>query len=177
MSTITSILSVGALTRDDAHQGWRHYYWIMFAVRGVTILGLLFGYRPPKRHARCETLRIWDKIRQLDLVGFFLLTTGLSLFLVGMGLGGVLYAWDDAPVLGTLVTGIVTLLAFALHEWKGTTHGILHHDLFRGPPEYVRTYVGCILLIFIEGIMLFAFVIFYPQLQVYFLPFCDTRSD
>mgnify|MGYP001578746503 CR=1 FL=1 len=35
-------------------------------------------------------------------------------------------------MLGTMIVGIVTLNAFDIYEWKFTTTGILHHDLFQG---------------------------------------------
>ena len=109
---------------------------------------------------------IWRKIRQLDLFGFFLFTAGLCLFLTGMNLGGGLYKWTSPAVLATLVIGIVTLIGFAGYEWKGTTHGMMNHALFHGGKEGGRSFAICLGLIFIEGILLFAIVIFYPILYV-----------
>lgn len=119
-------------------------------------------YRPPKRHTRLDHLSIWQKLSCLDLPGFALLTIGLTLFLTGLGVGGALYPWQNAHVLGPLVIGLVFMIAFAVYEWKGTKVGILHHDLFRG--KQGRTFSICIVLIFLEGAMLFAFSIFYPQM-------------
>lgn len=39
---------------------------------GVTVLGLLVGYRPPKRHTKYDHLSITQKIGKLDLPGMFL---------------------------------------------------------------------------------------------------------
>ncbi len=83
--------------------------------------------------------------------------------MVGLGIGGSIYAWTDTRVLGTMITGITILVAFGLYEWKGTSTGILHHDLFRGG-DRGRTFAVFVALVFIEGIMLFAFTIFYPQM-------------
>ncbi len=83
-------------------------------------LGIFVGYRPPKRHTDLDELSLLQKIGKLDLIGFFLLTAGLTLFLTGLNLGGGLYAWSDAHVLGTLISGLVILLCFAIYEWKGT---------------------------------------------------------
>jgi hypothetical protein len=88
------------------------------------------------------------------------------LFLTGLNLGGSIFVWAAAPVLATLIMGIVLLIAFGVYEWKFTKTGILHHDLFRGGKDGGRTFAICVGLIFIEGIMLFAYVIFYPVLYV-----------
>ena len=127
----------------------------------MTAICILVGYHPPKRYTRYDHLSIWEKIGQLDLIGCGLLTAGLTLFLAALNLGGNEFAWTAASVLTTLIVGIVLLIVFGLYEWKGTNTGILHHDLFRNGD---RTFAICIGLIFIEGILLFSYIIFYPVL-------------
>ena len=134
------------------------------ALWGVSAIGLFVGYRPPKRHTRLDHLSFLQKLARLDLPGCGLLTAGLTLFLTGLNLGGGIFAWASATVLATLIVGIVILLAFGIYEWKFTKTGILHHDLFRGGKDGGRTFALCVGLIFIEGILLFAYVIFYPTL-------------
>lgn len=132
------------------------------ALWGVTAIGIFIGYRPPKRHTQLDHLSFLQKLRQLDLPGFSLLTIGLTLFLTGLNLGGGLYAWTNARVLATLIIGLVTLICFGLFEWKGTKTGILNHELFRGGKDAGRTFAICISLIFVEGVLLFSYIIFYP---------------
>lgn len=134
------------------------------ALWGLTALGLFVGYKPPKRHTRLDHLSTWEKLARLDLPGFGLLSAGLTLLLVAINLGGGIFTWTAAQVLATLVVGIVVLLAFGLYEWRFTKVGILHHDLFRGGKECGRTFAISVGLMFIEGILLFSFVIFYPVL-------------
>ena len=136
------------------------------ALWGITTIGIFFGYRPPKRHTRLDHMTLFQKIKQLDLIGLFLITAGLTLLLVGLNLGGGLYTWTAPQVLGPLVSGIVILIGFFVFEWKGTKNGILHHELFQGGKERGRTFAICVGLIFIEGIMLFSIIIFYPVLLV-----------
>jgi hypothetical protein len=136
------------------------------ALWGATAVGLIIGYRPPKRHTRLDHLSFWQKIGKLDLPGCGLLTAGLTLFLTGLNLGGGLFTWTAAPVLATVIIGIVILIAFGVYEWKFTKTGILHHDLFRSGKNMGRTFAICIGLIFIEGIVLFAYVVFYPVMWV-----------
>ena len=130
----------------------------------LTAICIFIGYRPPKRHTRLDHLSIWQKLGHLDLPGFGLLTTGLTLFLTGLNLGGGLFSWTNARVLATLIVGIIILICFGVYEWKGTRTGILHHDLFSGGKARGRTFAICVSLIFIEGIMLFSYIIFYPTL-------------
>ncbi|KAK5108576.1 hypothetical protein LTR62_008152 [Meristemomyces frigidus] len=155
-------LVIGGFTRSDP-EGWRTFYWVQMALWGATAAGIFMGYRPPKRHTRLDHLSIWQKIGHLDLAGMGLLTTGLTLLLVGLNLGGGLYAWTNVRVLATLIIGILVLISFALYEWKGTKTGIIHHELFRNN-EYARTFAICVALIFIEAILLFSYIIFYPVL-------------
>ena len=121
LGSISSQLMIGALKNNDPINGWRKFYWIQFALWGATALGIFGGYRPPKRHTDLDDYSsIWQKIGKLDLIGFALLTAGLALFLTGLNLGGGLYGWSDGHVLGTLISGLVILLCFAIYEWKGT---------------------------------------------------------
>ena len=98
---------------------------------------------------------------RLNLPRCGLLAAGLTLFLAALNLSGNIFAWTAAPMLVTLTVGIVLLVAFGVYEWKITQSGILHHDLFREGKDGGRTFAICIGLIFIEGIVLFSYMIFY----------------
>lgn len=134
------------------------------ALWGITSVGLFIGYRPPKRHSRFDHLSLLQKLGRLDLPGTGLLTAGLTLLLTGLNLGGGVFTWSSTPVLVTMIVGIVILVGFGVYEWKFTHTGILHHDLFHGGKSQGRTFAICLGLIFIEGILLFAYLIFYPTL-------------
>lgn len=136
--------------------------WFQAALWGATTLALLLGYKEPKRHSDYSHLSVWRKLGHLDLVGCGLLTAGVTLFIVGTSLGGASYAWTNARTLATLISGIIGLVAFALYEWKGTSTGILHHDLFRGGRNKGRTFAICVALLFLEAVMIFAFGLFFP---------------
>jgi Fungal trichothecene efflux pump (TRI12) len=138
--------------------------WFQAALWGATTITLFVGYHPPKRHTNLDNLSFWRKIGCIDLIGCGLLTAGLALFITGTGLGGGLYTWTNARTLSTLVSGIVTLFAFGIYEWKGTETGILHHDLFRGGRNKGRTFAICVALLFMEAVMIFSFGLFSPIL-------------
>ncbi|KIW81596.1 hypothetical protein Z517_04622 [Fonsecaea pedrosoi CBS 271.37] len=157
-------LTMGALIKRDTLNGWRNYFWFQMALWIVTLSGLIVGYRPPKRHTAVESLSLAKKIASLDLPGCVLITTGLTLLLTGLSLGGGLYSWSNVRTVVTLVLGCVGIVAFGVYEWKGTTTGILHHDMFRGGKSKGRTFILCCALVLIEGILIFAYSIFYPPL-------------
>ena len=134
------------------------------ALWGLTAIGVFLGYKPPARHTALDHLSFLQKLGRLDVIGSGLLTTGLALFLTGLNLGGGLFSWTSARVLVTLLFGIIILLVFGIYEWKGTKSGILHHDLFRGDKAAGQAFTIYVGLIFIEGILLFSYIIFYPSL-------------
>lgn len=127
------------------------------AIWGASAIGTLVCYQPPKR--RLDNSTVWQKIRQIDLIGCALLTAGLTLFLTALNLGGGLYTWTNARVLALLIIGVALLGVFAGYEWKGTKTGILHHSLFAD-----RTFAICVSLIMLENVMAFSYIIFYPTL-------------
>lgn len=60
--------------------------------------------------------RKWRFIKQFDYVGTLMVALGLLLFFMGLSWGGVLYAWDSAHVITTIVVGAMLLIAFGLYE-------------------------------------------------------------
>ena len=136
------------------------------ALWGAATIGILVGYRPLKGHNSLDHLSLRQKLGYLDYVGFALLAAGLSLLLTGLNLGGGIYSWSASPVLVTIILGVIILIAFGIYEWRGTKTGIFHPDLFSGGPEARRNFLICVGLLFIEGILLFTFGIFYPIMYV-----------
>ncbi|KIW97424.1 uncharacterized protein Z519_01008 [Cladophialophora bantiana CBS 173.52] len=165
LATISGPFTIGALTKRNAHTGWRLFFWFQAALWGATTMALFVGYHPPKRHTTFDHLSFWSKIGHIDLIGCGLLAAGLALFITGTSLGGGLYSWTNARTLSTIIIGILTLIAFGIYEWKGTKTGMLHHDLFRGGRNKGRTFAICVALLFMEAVMIFGFGLFYPILS------------
>ena len=67
-------------------------------------------------------------------------------------------------MLAPLIIGFVTLAAFGVYEWKGTSTGILHHDLFRRGKSQGHLFAICVLLILVESITGTVFTLFFPIL-------------
>ena len=161
LGAVVGPLAIGALTRNNVLTGWRKFWWIEMAMWGASAIGILVAYRPPPRHTRFDHLTIGQKLRHVDFIGAFFLLSGLVLMLVGINLGGGKYGWDNVRVYVCLPLGFAIIIVFGIYEWRFTKVGILHHDLFKGGADAGRTFAITIALIFIEGLMLFSFVIFY----------------
>jgi hypothetical protein len=138
--------------------------WIEGGLWALSGLLLLLAYRPPKRHTELDHLTVWQKLRRIDVQGGGLLAIGLVLLITGLNLGGVTYPWASAPIICLLILGPLFFGACGLYEWKGTSTGIVPHELFDKGKTAVRTLVICLSLIHIEGILIFAFLLMYPIL-------------
>ncbi|KAL4734772.1 major facilitator superfamily domain-containing protein [Aspergillus similis] len=65
---------------------------------------------------RQRAISLW---RMLDPLGALSFTAGLLLFLLGLSWGGQMYPWKSGQVIGTLVSGVVILVAFIFWEIYG----------------------------------------------------------
>ncbi|CAD6587966.1 MAG: hypothetical protein CYPHOPRED_004210, partial [Cyphobasidiales sp. Tagirdzhanova-0007] len=101
-----------------------------------------------------------QKLHLLDAVGSLLFTAGLVLILVGLSEGNNPAPWNSSTPIGLLVGGFATLGIFGAWEWY-RRDGILSAELFRE-----RNFVISLLLIFLEGVIFFAYNVFYPQEQI-----------
>ncbi|KAF2008792.1 putative siderophore iron transporter [Aaosphaeria arxii CBS 175.79] len=164
IASITGPLAIGALTRRDMINGWRRFWWIEMAMWAASLLSLLFGYNPPRRETAYESPLWYQKLAKLDIPGSILLTASSTLLLVGLGLGGSNSSWTSARTLSTLIIGGVLGVIFGFYEWKGTTTGILHHELFLPGKDNGRTFALCIALFGVEAILIVSFIVFYPLL-------------
>src|SRR5690348_12837568 len=75
---------------------------------------VLFYYPPDFNHLH-RTRSRWQEVKSIDFVGIVLFTGGLLIFLMGLSWGGILYPWKSAHVIGTIVAGFSTIVAFVLY--------------------------------------------------------------
>ncbi|EMC98753.1 hypothetical protein BAUCODRAFT_145786 [Baudoinia panamericana UAMH 10762] len=167
LAATTAPIICGAMQSGIGGGGWRNTYWLQAGLWGASTIGILVGYNPPKRHTRYDHLSWIQKLGKLDLVGSFLLTAGMTLLITGLNLGGNLFRWRSAEVLGCLISGILSLITFGAYEAWGTATGILHHDLFRDNGRHLAALTTCCALFWLEGLMFFGFANFYPILMTF----------
>lgn len=104
----------GALTSSLS---WRWCFYINLppaAVAGVLLLLLKLpnspsSHNPPKSHAQ--------KLRDLDLLGFFFLAPGVLCLLLALQWGGATYSWDNARIIALFITApiVLTIFCFIQH--------------------------------------------------------------
>jgi len=94
--------------------GWRWIFWMQAIFHGLTSVGLLAFYWPPKNREYPD-MSIGDYIWACDPIGSLLFITSATLMLLGMDWAGGAYKFSDAHVAAPLTIGIVLLCAFAIY--------------------------------------------------------------
>ncbi|KAJ0167262.1 putative MFS-type transporter C16A3.17c [Colletotrichum tanaceti] len=96
--------------------GWRWCFYLNIITVGLAIVLLYLFYHPPTFelfHAR-KTKR--QLLKELDYIGIFLWAAGLTLLLLGVSWGGVLFPWGSPAVISSLAMGIALLVALFCWE-------------------------------------------------------------
>ncbi|RYC63397.1 hypothetical protein CHU98_g2827 [Xylaria longipes] len=101
---------------ENPRLGWRWTYHINTIVVAVAIVLLFFFYHPPTFDLLHERKTKRQILKQLDYVGTFLWIAGLTLFLIGISVGGTVYPWKSATTLSTIVIGGVLLVILFIYE-------------------------------------------------------------
>ncbi|KAB8069133.1 major facilitator superfamily domain-containing protein [Aspergillus leporis] len=102
---------------------WR---WLPIAgVAGALVLLFLKVHTP--RTPIVEGLLAMDWLGTITIVG------ATVMFLLGLGYGGIAYPWGSPTVVCLIVFGIVTILVYALIEWKAAKYPITPLRLFKSP--------------------------------------------
>ncbi|KAK8102197.1 hypothetical protein PG984_015343 [Apiospora sp. TS-2023a] len=137
-----------------------------FAVFGPAIARLFIlntGGSNRRLHVRGRTK--WAQVRALDFGGLFLFCAGTTLFLVGLSWGGTVYPWRSAAVLGTLVVGIATLVAFGFYEQYVAARNNSHGGAIM-PPRIFRNigYVAVVMIATLSSMIYFSMTVLWPTL-------------
>ncbi|KAL8848316.1 MAG: hypothetical protein Q9221_006670 [Calogaya cf. arnoldii] len=94
---------------------WRWCFWINLPAGGVSAALIVFYLRLQK--GASETTRWKQKIQELDLPGFTLFAGAISMLLVALQTGGVVYAWKSSVVIGLLVGFGLMFIVFLGSQW------------------------------------------------------------
>ncbi|MDO8737082.1 MAG: MDR family MFS transporter [Thermoleophilia bacterium] len=143
LSSILGPLLGGWLT-DSV--GWR---WIFYINIPLGLLAFwILAAALPKTKMRHEA--------KIDLLGAFLLATGLITLLLGCLWGGTQYPWNSPQIIGLLGAAVVLLSTFLFVESKAS-EPILPLDLFAN-----RTFLVSIIAIFLTAIGMFGTIVYIP---------------
>nr|APW30734.1 trichothecene efflux pump [Fusarium nepalense] len=148
--------------RLSIQSSWRWIFYIYIIMSTVATSLIVVWYHPPSfTQLHGKKARKRDELAKLDWIGLFLVTTGVSLFLLGVSWGGKPNsAWNSGKIIGLMTSGLGSLLVFALYEVFGKPERpMVPPGLFKDTRGFV-----CILLISsIMGAMNLCLTIIYPQ--------------
>ncbi|KAH8924037.1 MFS general substrate transporter [Atractiella rhizophila] len=133
---------------------WRWCFWINLPLGAVSLVLIVFLL--PLRRVKGEVLQ---KVKQVDWVGTTLTLIASILVLLALNWGGVEYSWSSAPVLSSLIIGIVGFVVFWLWEWRFAALPIVPMSMFR-----IKTVTGVLICTLSNGMVFFQTIYFVPQL-------------
>ncbi|KAK6086167.1 major facilitator superfamily transporter [Seiridium cupressi] len=119
----------GALT---TYASWRWCFYVNLPVGGVVVLFVGFVVKLPAIPSPDRNLPIFDKIRQIDLVGFFVFALANILLLMGLQWGGTKYTWNSSMVIGLICGGVVAFLATGCWFYHKSQNALIPTRLFKG---------------------------------------------
>jgi hypothetical protein len=148
---LVALLVGGAMTRNSNNVGFRNYWYFSTALYAVATLLCIVLYNPPPREFQ-TSLTNSEKLQKLDWIGYFLFTSGLVLFSIGLSWSQNPYEWTDVHILAPFLIGVALIAALAVYETKFKKDGMFHHGLFSNGYNFVIALV----CVFVEGLSFFA---------------------
>lgn len=107
-----------------SHVSWRWCFYINLPFGGLAFTILTFCFNPPKPLGN-----VWKKLKLIDYVGTFLISSSLTLILLGFTFGGVQFPWRSAAVILCFVLGFLLLVAFSIWNFKFAKHPIIQKEI------------------------------------------------
>lgn len=105
---------------------WRWCFWINLPVAGLAAVFVFFFLK-----VHTPKTPIVEGLLAMDWLGTITSVGATVMFLLGLGYGGIAYAWNSAIVVNLIVFGIVMLGVFALIEWKVAKYPVTPLRLFQ----------------------------------------------
>nr|AUB51322.1 trichothecene efflux pump [Trichoderma hypoxylon] len=125
-----------------------------------TVLAFIFYHPPSFAQLHGKKISRRDELMKVDWIGAFLLTAGMTLFLLGVSWGGSPDPWNSPKILGLLISGVATSFLFVLYEcYAKPERAIIPMEFFRD----VRGFCCILLISGVMGSMNTALFIMYPQ--------------
>ncbi|KAH8691503.1 fungal trichothecene efflux pump [Talaromyces proteolyticus] len=160
------------LPTNNTSVKWRGCFYYLTALNTVSVLLWFLFYHPPTFNMLHRTKRAKQLILGFDFVGLLLFSAGMILLLMGLNWGGSLYPWKSGYVLGTLLSGFVTLVVCVVYELRmSLEEPYLPLELFKN-----IKYTSCVIWCSIEAMTFYAFGLIWPNAVPILYPNLDPDS-
>lgn len=112
ISSVIGPLAGGALTSKAS---WRACFWFSLPICAVALAGLVFILPSNPPPTKLEGT-LSEKIMKFDPIGNCLVAPGVTLLLLAIQWGGVVYPWSSPRVVALLVVGSVLCVGFIISQ-------------------------------------------------------------
>ncbi|KAG8718188.1 hypothetical protein FRC09_013041 [Ceratobasidium sp. 395] len=143
---------IGGALAGTSSGGWRWIFRLELPLAVFSAAAVIFFM--PLKPVEGSILK---KLAKVDFIGAGLALLGTTTLVLGISWGGSEYPWDSGHVIGTLIAGGVSSIAFVLWQWKGATIPLMPLHIFKN-----RVVVGGVATHTLNG--------FLTVVQVFYLP-------
>ncbi|CAK5262641.1 unnamed protein product [Mycena citricolor] len=102
---------IGGALASRGNKAWR---WLFFL--NLPLTGLAFLLVTIYLNVKTPPGTVKEKLAKVDWLGNAMVILGSGLVIIGLTWGGIRYPWSSAPVLVTLILGVLFLFAFGVYE-------------------------------------------------------------
>ena len=117
-------------------------FYINLPCGAVTAIVLFFFFFPPAQAV--ARVSIIDKLKRLDLPGFFLFSPAVVMLLLALQWGGNLHAWKSAMIIGLILGAFGVLVLFGAWQWYKKDEASIPPDVFTQRSVFFGAVVSCL---------------------------------
>jgi MFS family permease len=141
---------------------WRWVYYLGIISGVISFIGTAIFYIPPLKPIRNRTRM--QLLKELDYIGIFFYSCGLTVFLLGIGWAGITHPWNSAAVIAPMVIGTLLFACTFIWDFSGKTKcPLFPYRLFSN----LREYTSLLVIIFVTGFVYFSLTDLIPQQIAY----------